>query len=444
MRSGICSRRSRGGRGVSSLRRGLAGRLPPTLRGLGYTNPRAPACPLAGASPPRQPRQARADYEPTDLPHRPSASALARSGRRPGRSSASACRAASPRDRLEPEPPPARPPGRPSPVPPAGGAERHGLDRRARARACSGQSAKVRHAALPRGPRATASRLASPFTQPGRVGLAGGDDAVLGEAGVRRAEDRRRRRRCGARPASQSASPIVTACATMHWFSSARAMAPIRTRAWPAGRVGRARDEQDLGARPRPWRGRSAGTRRRSRSRIPIRPIAVSKTRARVAGRRPPSRRARRRSGSACPGCRWLPSGAKRRARFVARPSLARRSGPVAAQMWTLNSRARLPWRSSTSLMRALTASIDRLRVAGVLLLGEARELQRGVLGKDQQLGPLLGGGAHPDAGACRRTRSSDCASRSDRRRRRSSSDRPGLRVSGHGLVLLLPVGRGR
>ena len=66
--------------------------------------------------------------------------------------------------------------------------------------------------------------------------------------------------------------------------------------------------------------------------------------------------------------------------------------------MWTLNSRARLPCSSSTSLIRALTASIDALGVAGVLLAGEARELQRAVLREDQELGALLGGGAHPDA----------------------------------------------
>ena len=66
--------------------------------------------------------------------------------------------------------------------------------------------------------------------------------------------------------------------------------------------------------------------------------------------------------------------------------------------MWTLNSRARLPCSSSTSLIRAFTASIDALGVAGVVLAGEARELERAVLREDQELGALLGGGAHPDA----------------------------------------------
>ena len=93
-------------------------------------------------------------------------------------------------------------------------------------------------------------------------------------------------------------------------------------------------------------------------SRMPMRPIAVSKTRAQSPGTIPHSSRSNRVSISLS-WCPRLPSGAISRARFTALPS-DRRSGADAAQTCSLNSRARLECRSSTSLIRAVTASIER------------------------------------------------------------------------------------
>ncbi len=91
---------------------------------------------------------------------------------------------------------------------------------------------------------------------------------------------------------------------------------------------------------------------------MPIRPIAVSNTRA--APPAPSSHRSRSNRVSTSLSCApWLPSGANSRARLTG-PAPFGRTGAEAAQMCTLNSRARLACNSSTSLIRALTASIAR------------------------------------------------------------------------------------
>ena len=66
--------------------------------------------------------------------------------------------------------------------------------------------------------------------------------------------------------------------------------------------------------------------------------------------------------------------------------------------MWTLE----LAGEAAVQLVHVLDARVhrvdDALGVAGIVLAGKARELERAVLREDQELGALLGGGAHPDA----------------------------------------------
>ena len=374
-------------------RRPAARRRRPRLAGARPRGVRAAAARPSAATPPSpakalplrpgargRARRADARRQPLLRHHEPPAALRRRSrtraGPTPGRRSSGCSRTRA--GRATAARPPARaPPSRPSPASAA-----------AASRTASARVPSVRTLR-------TASSGTSACTQPAASILPTATTPSSGKPDVGRPVDRRR-----AGAARRRRQPV--GLADRHRVDHhALALERPRRRAGPhppvaARAVGRSTAPAAPRPRPRPAPGRAAGTRRRSRSGCRSGRARSRTPAARVPGSSPQSSRSKRLSITLS-WCPWLPSGANSRARLTALPS-SRRIGPDAAQTCTLNSRARLRVQLVDVLDRGrVTASIVRCEVAGVVLAGEARELERRVLREDQQLRPLLGRGADPD-----------------------------------------------